>query len=512
MSIYGSLSQRLVRFLLLGFLWGMSPVNASNTDPHDDAAYKKGVILRQQGKFEEALQIFKPLAEKGNAKAQHNAGTCCFHLGDELNAFEWFQKASKAGMSESRKNITRLNLLFLLLPDEMMGRIMDFLDLKSLFRFKSISKRAQELFKHEVTRVNFLNSINPYAKEFFQIFFQDVTFDPVPDSIHLLCSAETSQSSIEVHFRDTTHLNAIILETPLIESKDKLYFVKDAQVKDGSEFVAPAGTVEKKYFLYIRAPRPLQMTGRIDIPVPYSLVFPRGTKIDGSHFNFKTRSGTSVLCGVPPAEENALALIKILDNFDHTLFARRTKDAEILLENCRLDREKHPNSYPSLSTLCPNSFLHGDDGLKLTQFDNLNAGEPFVYLAPTISDLQRLRKRLKEFGKSIGYIDPALEQAGVYCEGPLITDRGFKILSPGDLTMSGTVYIPYYNLKIECHGKFWCLTTTLHGKSLTTAVLKKTYIGAVGGRQKKEGVSDIAWKKLLEFWDHQELMLRPRIG
>lgn len=111
----------------------------------DQALYEKGVQLRKQGKITEAMTYFKTLAVKGNVKAQHNLGSCYYHLSDQGSAYAWFKAASDKGFAPSTNNLQFISLLYALLPDEILLHILSFLDGQSLAKFRCVSKQARLL-------------------------------------------------------------------------------------------------------------------------------------------------------------------------------------------------------------------------------------------------------------------------------------------------------------------------------------------------------------------------------
>jgi len=66
----------------------------------------KGLELYQKGDWDGAFKAFQPLAEQGDAVAQHNLGAMYFHgqgvQKDERKAFEWIHKAAQQGDADAQ--------------------------------------------------------------------------------------------------------------------------------------------------------------------------------------------------------------------------------------------------------------------------------------------------------------------------------------------------------------------------------------------------------------------------
>jgi uncharacterized protein len=86
--------------LLLSFLFA---------NPAFSADLNKGADAYAKGDYATALREWKPLAEQGNFRAQHNLGTIYdFGRGVPKNyktAFKWYELAAKQGYADSQFNL-----------------------------------------------------------------------------------------------------------------------------------------------------------------------------------------------------------------------------------------------------------------------------------------------------------------------------------------------------------------------------------------------------------------------
>jgi TPR repeat protein len=75
--------------------------------------WEDGMAAYNRGDYTPAIQLFRPLAAKGNAKAQHLIGVM-YHRGEgvarnSVRAFAWFSLAAAHGDSEARAKLTEVS-------------------------------------------------------------------------------------------------------------------------------------------------------------------------------------------------------------------------------------------------------------------------------------------------------------------------------------------------------------------------------------------------------------------
>ena len=213
----------------------------------EEDLYQKGITFRDQDNMTMAIECFRPLAEK-YTRAKHNLAMCYFKHGDETNAYIWFSQASEQGLVQSTRNLKKMNLLYLLLPNELLSHVVSFFTMQDIAHFNLVSRRAHRVITSTITTTNFLTSKNPYAVQFLS-FFNEVEIVPKPKQLRLVQFAKVTKGSIEVHFRDSKHLRHIVEETPLIRAKGRVYFVRNQTTQDGDEIVPTKGRLERNYFL-----------------------------------------------------------------------------------------------------------------------------------------------------------------------------------------------------------------------------------------------------------------------
>ena len=78
--------------------------NMARADDWDDA-----VVAYRNGDYATAFNLFKPLAEQGNAKAQHNLGIMYENgygvMEDDNEAVTWYRKSARQGIAVSQYNL-----------------------------------------------------------------------------------------------------------------------------------------------------------------------------------------------------------------------------------------------------------------------------------------------------------------------------------------------------------------------------------------------------------------------
>ncbi|MGV8948936.1 MAG: hypothetical protein ACOH2E_06190 [Candidatus Paracaedibacter sp.] len=462
--------------------------------------YDQGIIYRNRSQWQEAIGCFEPLAQKKYAKAQHNLATCLFNIGDEWNVYQWYKTASCQGLEPSTKNLAKMNLLCLLLPNEVFDHIVSFFSMKDIYHCNTLCHKTHEAVRSTVTRTNFLTSKSPYAIQFF-FLFKDVHFDPMPKELRLSQLAKVESGSIEVHFRDTEHLKNIVEEIQLLECSGRLYFVFDKSVQDGEELVTTEGVLQKEYFINFIADTPLKLSGRLDLnTLSYMLRLPQGS--DSNALNLKKRG--TVLKGDLGSYTKAFALASVIDTFNDRLFQIRTTDAYQLLEDRQKSRFRSPKMYPDLLDLCPDACLISSSNIEIVQKDYISAIQPFIYVSNSVTGITELQNKLPDFSKSISYINTDISEPGVYCEGPLILQKGFEVFSDKDLTIGGDVAIYDHNLKVISNSSIWIMgSNIIVGGGIYIyaggSLLNNGYAGR-SDYKKPDGMPEEDWRKLLEFW------------
>ena len=75
--------------------------------------WEDGMVAYNRGDYAPAIQLFRPLAAKGNAKAQHLIGVM-YHKGQgvarsSVRAFAWFSLAAAHGDSDARAKLAEVS-------------------------------------------------------------------------------------------------------------------------------------------------------------------------------------------------------------------------------------------------------------------------------------------------------------------------------------------------------------------------------------------------------------------
>ncbi|MBM3469063.1 MAG: sel1 repeat family protein [Alphaproteobacteria bacterium] len=464
----------------------------------DQQLYDKGIHARNEGHWEEAKRHFKPLAKKNNPKAQHNLAYCLHNLGDEENAYRWYSKASKQGLEASKNNLNKMNLFYLLLPNEIIAHVVSYFDMQQLASFNATSSRANKVVKFVVTHTNFLTSQNPYALQ-FKARFNGMQFTPMPIEIRLATVATVTDCSIEAHFRHTTHLRNIVDGTPLIRGAARMYFVHNPLLElEAEELVPTSGTLYRDFFINIVAATPLKLGGKLTYQLPYPIHFPKGTNT--SDCSFMVKKG-GINCGKLNFYDHGNALADAIDTFDGELFTIRTLDAHSLIQERKKSRLRSPKIYPGLHEVCPDAFIFSTSSdVKYSQFDYISSKKPLIYISKTIPDMTLLQEVLPDFSHSISFIDPTCHQSGVYCKGPLVLAKGFEVSTNSDLTLSGVFPLFNHALFIRSSASLWILGPTINCGSSLTIRGRDVYYGPFNPSQKPDGMPESHWNALVRYF------------
>jgi hypothetical protein len=279
---------------------------------------------------------------------------------------------------------------------------------------------------------------------------------------------KNDKGPIEVHFQDSEHLRSILNEMPFIAPKNNLYFVKHKEVKKGQEIVSPEGELQIDYFIHFISDSPLTLEGNLNRYLPYSIYLPKRSY----HTNFYGRIKGQVSCSAGfKSFTQAHNLADALDTFDNKLWREKTLEAYKILKERQEDRIKHPQDYPNPFKERPSRWFVAPSGLTISDKDYISSDQPLIYIAPSLSKLKKIKEELPIFINAIHYINPEEEKFGLYTQGSLRVDKGFKIFSPGNLIVMGRIDLPEYNLKFKSIGSTWLLTELLSG--LNISILSK---------------------------------------
>jgi TPR repeat protein len=98
-----------VLFALALILLAPAAYTRDHTDCANSAGMKESVATTSQEDFAKAFQICKPLAEQGDADAQHKVGWMYFKAKgvpqDYAKALKWYQLAAEQGWVRSQMNL-----------------------------------------------------------------------------------------------------------------------------------------------------------------------------------------------------------------------------------------------------------------------------------------------------------------------------------------------------------------------------------------------------------------------
>lgn len=492
------------------FLSSVMKLSASQSikDKAEEAIYKKGVAYQKEKKWDEAIECFKPLAEKQYVEAQHYLAFCLFKVGENMQAYSWARQASNHGFRASKKDLERMNLMDLLLPIELVTRIVSYFSIEDIPQFNLVSRRAYKAVRASVTGTNFLTSKKPYAVH-FRSLFSNIHFEPQPTALRFCLEAKVENGSLEVHFRDRKHLKSIVSETPLMEVEDRLYFVHDVHAKDSKELVASNGVVNSQYVIYFSADTPLKVTGNLSRNLTHNIRFPKGSDLSA----LSITNQRSVGFGSLTTYSNACELLRAIKTFDEQLWETKTEEAFNLLKDRSESRRQKPVEYPEWQTICPDAALITAAKLSITQRDYIAANKPLIYMASSIPNMLKLQGKLPTFSHPILYVNPTCAKSRVYCDGPLEVQKGFEISTPGDLTVGGSIKLQNYNLKFNVGGAIWLV----HNQLSTNYAISIYAIGdivfenvdkIIAMNRKPDKMPGADWQKLLQFWQKKRFVHR----
>ncbi|MFZ7107977.1 tetratricopeptide repeat protein [Avibacterium avium] len=103
---------KFTKTLLTTALFSLSVLSTTQmayANSAQETQLQQGFEAAQRGDFATALQLWKPLAERGHAKAQYNLGVM-YKNGqevkqDDFQAVKWYQKAAEQGDAKAQYNL-----------------------------------------------------------------------------------------------------------------------------------------------------------------------------------------------------------------------------------------------------------------------------------------------------------------------------------------------------------------------------------------------------------------------
>lgn len=107
MGIGGRWRKRACRYRVVGLLTLL--LSASFAVPAVGGRFDDGISAYERGDYATAFKLFQPLADQGNAKAQHNLGVM-YDYGrgipqDYIKALTWYRRAAEQGIPEAQHNL-----------------------------------------------------------------------------------------------------------------------------------------------------------------------------------------------------------------------------------------------------------------------------------------------------------------------------------------------------------------------------------------------------------------------
>ena len=99
--------KEMVRYLTFGFLTLL--ISTSTAVPVYGGQFDDGIAAYERGDYGTAFRLMKPLAERGDARAQHNLGVM-YDYGrgvpqDNTKAAKWYRRAAEQGIPEAQHNL-----------------------------------------------------------------------------------------------------------------------------------------------------------------------------------------------------------------------------------------------------------------------------------------------------------------------------------------------------------------------------------------------------------------------
>jgi|GEM_PF-4129018 len=285
-------------------------------------------------------------------------------------------------------------------------------------------------------------------------YFSKVISDKQPHCIKLKKSLRVTGGDLHIHFRDANHLRYLIEQTPYLNA-DGIFFILDQNVRNGLEFVHTSGVLKEEDFVHIMADEPLTFSGEMSLP--YHVVLPQGSSFNGLSISHSGRF-SSTLSGY----REGLFLANIIDNFDKNTLISRTREAKLLYSERTIDREEYPEKYPDFDTLTPEGYLWADEDVIAVNNDYLESSSPIIYMGSSISSIGQLQREFKSWEGNIFFVNPALKTAGVYSLDLFTLRTGFRLITQGNMLITGIYDFEDKYFEIATPGVVWNLCSKIN--------------------------------------------------
>ncbi len=463
MSFFHALQVSILTLCLLAIEGPKAFASTVVSQPEEDSVYNNGVALRKQGRYREALEIFRPLAEGKNAKAQHNVGSCYLHLGDDYQAYLWFTRAADRGLKESTKNLSLLNQWDRVLPDQLWQRIHSYLSMADISNLKNVTQRAHTLALKTIADTDFYHSPSIFAQEWRSVVLRDFKISPEPDALKLMQCYCCDGENIEIHFRDSEHLRAIKNRYVIGFSDEKITYVRDASAVDYDELVPIDEDLVICQAILVESRETVSLDGSLGRPYGVAIT-PRG-KI-------------SLLGDFTPMTLNTLECVNrladALDNIEASNYRTRFMDA--MEKSVDAQCELYEKPLLPLSVLCPSLATINFGKLGVQYGFVFYCKVPPIYLAQDQKQLDFIKLRIPFFSYTC-CVDETLQRPGILIDDEIKSYPSIIITSPGDMVLLGELKLQNYAVYIESRGNMWSsLNVTA---DLLSVKAKNNFIGSL---------------------------------
>lgn len=189
--------RNLSLLIIIFSIFGSFSAQGSNFKEEEERLYQKGISFRNSATnskileeskecFKKAQECFLPLVKKGVMKATHNYAFCAYELGEYREAYHYYNIAAENGFEVSKRNISRMNLVNLLVPDKILLKIASYIKMKDFCNFKETCKRFYNISKDSSLQngTNIENNMN----------FKRITFN------NKLISESLEKEILKIHY------------------------------------------------------------------------------------------------------------------------------------------------------------------------------------------------------------------------------------------------------------------------------------------------------------------------
>ncbi|MFN7709461.1 MAG: tetratricopeptide repeat protein [Holosporales bacterium] len=480
--------------LALSLQMDLSWASSSVQEISDAETYAKGVQLRQNGQYTQAIAHFQSLAERNDVKAQHNMGSCYTSMGQLQDAYVWFKRAADRGFELSIRNLQQFSLWSEVLPQDVWSQVMARLSMADVSAVKNVSSRLHQVATDTIAKTDFYHDAHVFAQEWRQRVIADVTFVPEPRALRLAHFFDSSIPIMLIRFRNSQHLRSLSRSNWYCKQERNLGFYRDENTKDGEEFAFYNPGMSRKQGILVDMDQAVTVTGKLGRPY---IFFRTNDKGWNGNVNAHVMRVSDLSCAAYLADQ--------LDTCSQEKLSRNLLEFVTILHESR-QRINNDLKLKKWNSIVEEMKLFSSQNITINFSEVIKPEKYIVFLTENAIQMNYLVKNYetnKINERLIRCVDPTQHFAGILHDGNLELRSHYEIYCEGDLAILGEFRHPDSDFTAVCKGNCFMdvvVDANFHGIRAETVLRCHTHDSFKNGR-KPEDMSSELWKLICQMYE-----------